>query len=191
MSLISSLGVQCTYASADSVSVAAASAAKTSRGFADFLSDLLNPDTSETAGTATSQTHEDPMASLGARLDKLISFAEKMMDRILDRLNLSAPEGFEVKQTSASSRLEITGISAHKDTLENAVNNDGFFCQAFEAVRIQYTEMRSFTVGPKTPDAGFSLAYDSGDLRLKAPDLSGLMADSLMKELERKEDRLA
>jgi len=153
--------------------------------FSDFLSGALNSRTASVTPQTPAQTTDSTAQALADRIAKLVHFAQTLMDRLMERLSLSAPDGFEVSENASSKKLEVTGVSADKDALENAVNNDGFFCQTFQAIRIQYTELRSFTLAPENDSAPFSLAFESGKAGLDTSDLPGKLADMLMEAIDK------
>jgi hypothetical protein len=127
----------------------------------------------------------------------LVKSLEEMMNHLKDQLNVSMPAGYDLKQTAAAAKLEITGTFAGKTKMEDAVNNDCFMQQTFQALRIRYTELREYSAGQMASSAcnssgasqPFCVSFKDGKATLNASDISASLFDKLIEELDRYDEK--
>ncbi len=166
-------------------------------GFADMFSGLLKDQTTPLQAEPQTQSISTIVDKLTQSIGTLIKSIETIMDHMKEQMNISMPAGYALRQTSVASRLEITGTFTDKNKMENAVNNNCFLQQTFQAIRIHYTELREYSTYPTTSvncDASqstqpFSISFKDGRATINTNDLSAILFDKLIEEMDRNSDK--
>lgn len=172
--------------------------------FADFFSRLTQPDsgiskpgccgtgspaTSVKAAEPQGSTISEAIQSITQSLASLIHFVENRLDQLREQVKASLPDNVDLKQSSAVSRIEISGVFGKQKQLEDTLNNDMLFCESFKSVRIRYAEMQSFTLNPADENEAFSITLKDGKAALNPKGLNEDLFNRLMEELDRIRDK--
>jgi len=157
-----------------------------SGNFNDLLSQAMDPGKTPSNEAPVPQDVSAAIQGITEKISGLIQSVGEIMDRLAQKLQLSLPDGYELRQTFSAARIEIAGISRHKDTLEKAANGNAFLCQAFQAIRLNYSALKVYQVVPtETREFALSITFKSGRAKLNAQDLSNDLFDRLIDELDR------
>jgi hypothetical protein len=155
--------------------------------FAGFLNQAMDSKKATATGSTVPQDISVAVRNIAEKLTGLIQSVSEMMDRMAKKIQLSLPDGYELRQSFSTARVEVIGVTQQKETLEKALNKDAFFCQAFQAIRLNYSALNVYQVVPTaTREFSLSITFKSGTGKLTAQDLSGSLLDKLMEELDGK-----